>query len=92
MHLIHFIAGRSVAAAYGWSDLDLGHGFHATKQGERYTLSELLLPARVTPGAVPRKTTRVCLKRGSSPKTGRRRCAAFGIASPTATKLFVIEP
>jgi hypothetical protein len=30
----------AVAAAYGWSDLDLGHGFHATKQGERYTLSE----------------------------------------------------
>jgi hypothetical protein len=29
-----------VASAYGWSDLDLGHGFHATKQGERYTLSE----------------------------------------------------
>jgi hypothetical protein len=31
---------QAVAAAYGWSDLDLGHGFHATKQGERYTLSE----------------------------------------------------
>lgn len=27
-------------AEYGRSDLDLGHGFHATKQGERYTLSE----------------------------------------------------
>ncbi len=36
---------QAVAAAYGWSDLDLGHGFHATKQGERYTLSE---PARRT--------------------------------------------
>ena len=34
-----------LVAAYGWSDLDLGHGFHATKQGERYTLSE---PARRT--------------------------------------------
>jgi hypothetical protein len=29
-----------VAAAYGWHDLDLGHGFHATKQGTRYTISE----------------------------------------------------
>ena len=29
-----------LAAAYGWSDLDLGHGFHATKQGERFTISE----------------------------------------------------
>jgi len=36
---------QAVAAAYGWRDLDLGHGFHATKQGERYTLSE---PARRT--------------------------------------------
>jgi hypothetical protein len=32
---------QAVAAAYGWSDLDLGHSFHATKQGERYTLSEI---------------------------------------------------
>jgi len=31
---------QAVAAAYGWSDLDLGHGFHPTKQGERYTISE----------------------------------------------------
>ncbi len=33
----------AVAAAYGWSDLDLGHGFHETKQGVRFTISE---PAR----------------------------------------------
>src|SRR5205085_11176099 len=33
----------AVAAAYGWTDLDLGHGFHVTKQGVRYTISE---PAR----------------------------------------------
>jgi hypothetical protein len=32
-----------VAAAYGWTDLDLSHGFHETKQGVRYTISE---PAR----------------------------------------------
>lgn len=36
---------QAVAAAYGWSDLDLGHGFHETKQGMRFTLSE---PARRT--------------------------------------------
>ena len=30
----------AVAAAYGWSDLDLGHGFHETKQGTRFTISE----------------------------------------------------
>jgi len=31
---------QAVAAAYGWSDLDLGHGFHETKQGIRFTISE----------------------------------------------------
>jgi hypothetical protein len=31
---------NTVAAAYGWQDLDLGHGFHETPQGGRYTLSE----------------------------------------------------
>ena len=29
-----------MARAYGWDDLDLGHGFHETKQGVRYTISE----------------------------------------------------
>ena len=37
-----------MAAAYGWSDLDLGHGFHSTKQGERYH------PQRVRPPHRPR--------------------------------------
>ncbi len=31
---------QTVAAAYGWSDLDLGHGFHETKQGVRHTIGE----------------------------------------------------
>lgn len=31
---------NAVAAAYGWQDLDLGHGFHETGQGIRYTISE----------------------------------------------------
>lgn len=29
-----------VASAYGWQDLDLGHGFNETKQGIRYTISQ----------------------------------------------------
>ncbi len=37
---LHLRIYPTVAAAYGWSDLDLGHGFHATKQGERYSISE----------------------------------------------------
>lgn len=45
LRALHVEMDQAVAAAYDWSDLDLGHGFHATKQGERYTLSE---PARRT--------------------------------------------
>jgi hypothetical protein len=45
LRALHVEMDQAVSAAYGWSDLDLGHGFHATKQGERYTISE---PARRT--------------------------------------------
>lgn len=31
---------NAVLNAYGWSDLELGHGFHETTQGTRYTISE----------------------------------------------------
>lgn len=37
---LHVAMDQAVAAAYGWGDLDLGHGFHQTKQGLRYTISE----------------------------------------------------
>jgi hypothetical protein len=39
----HVQMDHVVAAAYGWTDIDLGHGFHETKQGVRFTISE---PAR----------------------------------------------
>jgi hypothetical protein len=31
---------QAVAAAYGWDDLALGHGFHETAQGLRFTIDE----------------------------------------------------
>ena len=37
---LHVEMDQAVAAAYGWTDLDLGHGFHETKQGVRFTISE----------------------------------------------------
>jgi hypothetical protein len=37
---LHKEMDEAVAHAYGWDDLDLGHGFHETKQGLRYTISE----------------------------------------------------
>ncbi len=37
---LHVEMDKAVAAAYGWSDLNLGHGFHETKQGTRFTISE----------------------------------------------------
>lgn len=40
LRALHNELDRAVAVVYGLGDLDLGHGFHPTKQGERYTLSE----------------------------------------------------
>jgi hypothetical protein len=37
---LHVEMDKAVTAAYGWTDLDLGHGFHKTKQGLRFTISE----------------------------------------------------
>ena len=37
---LHVEMDHAVAAAYGWTDLELGHGFHETKQGVRYTICE----------------------------------------------------
>ncbi len=37
---LHVEMDNAVAAAYGWSGLDLGLGFHETKQGTRFTISE----------------------------------------------------
>ena len=37
---LHVEIDKAVAAAYGWSDLNLDHGFHETKQGMRFTISE----------------------------------------------------
>ncbi|MHB8135975.1 MAG: Eco57I restriction-modification methylase domain-containing protein [Anaerolineaceae bacterium] len=37
---LHVEMDNAVAAAYGWSNLDLGHGFHETPQGVRFTISE----------------------------------------------------
>lgn len=37
---LHVEMDQAVAAAYGWTDLQLEHGFHETKQGVRFTISE----------------------------------------------------
>ncbi|MGW0517133.1 Eco57I restriction-modification methylase domain-containing protein [Crossiella sp. NPDC003009] len=36
---IHTEVDNAVAEAYGWTDLDLGHGFHETRQGLRFTIA-----------------------------------------------------
>ena len=40
LRALHVEMDHGVSAAYGWTELDLGHGFHETKQGIRYTISE----------------------------------------------------
>lgn len=37
---LHVEMDRAVASAYGWGDLELGHDFHETAQGIRFTVSE----------------------------------------------------
>ena len=37
---LHREMDEAVAVAYNWTDLSLDHGFHETKQGVRYTISE----------------------------------------------------
>ena len=36
---IHTVLDLTVRDAYGWQDIELGHGFHDTKQGTRWTIS-----------------------------------------------------
>jgi hypothetical protein len=40
LRTLHVEMDQTVAAAYGWNDLDLGHGFHENRQGMRFTISE----------------------------------------------------
>jgi hypothetical protein len=40
LRALHKEMDEAVAHAYGWDDLALEHGFHETKQGLRYTISE----------------------------------------------------
>jgi hypothetical protein len=40
LRALHVEMDQTMADAYGWSGLELGHDFHPTKQGERYTISE----------------------------------------------------
>jgi hypothetical protein len=37
---LHANNDKAVATAYGWTDFDLGHSFHETKLGLRFTISE----------------------------------------------------
>ena len=37
---LHIEMDNAAAAAYGWQNFDLDHGFHETKQGVRFTISE----------------------------------------------------
>jgi hypothetical protein len=39
---IHVEIDNATAEAYGWTDLDLGHGFHETRQGRRFTIDPVV--------------------------------------------------
>ena len=38
---LHVEVDQAVSSAYGWQDIALDHGFYETKQGTRYTVSEV---------------------------------------------------
>jgi len=40
LRTLHVEMDEAVMQAYDWNDLSLDHGFHETKQGLRYTISE----------------------------------------------------
>lgn len=40
LRALHVEMDRAVVTSYGWSDLDIEHGFQSKKRGERYTLTE----------------------------------------------------
>jgi len=39
---LHVALDHAVRDAYGWTDLELGHDFHATRQGTRYTFEPIV--------------------------------------------------
>lgn len=41
---LHVEMDYAVATAYGWTDINLRHGFHETKQGVRFTIGESARP------------------------------------------------
>lgn len=38
LRMVHCDVDNAVLDAYGWDDIDLDHGFHETRQGQRYTI------------------------------------------------------
>ncbi|WP_445518330.1 Eco57I restriction-modification methylase domain-containing protein [Streptomyces sp. NEAU-174] len=42
LRAVHEHLDQAVVAAYGWTDLDLQYGFHATKRGVRYTMAPVM--------------------------------------------------
>ena len=40
LRALHVEIDQAVAAAFGWKDIDLGHGFQEAKQGVRFSISE----------------------------------------------------
>ncbi len=66
---LHVEMDNAVAAAYGWTDLDLGHGFHETKQGIRFTISEP--PAAKSSPASSSSTTSATPRRSRRASTTR---------------------
>ncbi len=70
LRALHIELDETVAAAYGWSDLNLGHGFHADRTGcpfhhQRGSAARSAGQAARTkpPAGTPRKPQQACMRR-----------------------------
>jgi hypothetical protein len=90
---LHVEIDEAVKQAYGWGDLRLEHGFHETKQGLRYTISEA---ARVEVLdrllALNHERYAEEVKAGLHPETKKGKAVAKGAAKALATAKAAAAP
>ena len=81
---LHVEMDRQVAAAYGWDDLALEHGYHETAQGLRFTISEAARREVLTRllKLNHERFAEECRQGLHTTKKGKRACAEFFAKQP----------
>lgn len=81
---LHVEMDRQVAAAYGWDDLALEHGYHETAQGLRFTISEAARRELLTRllKLNHERFAEECRQGLHTTKKGKKACAEFFAKNP----------